>query len=93
METQTNQPGRDSLNLRIRPEEKWLIDQAARSRGQNRTEFILQAARREAEETLLEQRLIRVDEEAHAQWLALLDAPPQPNERLCRSLRTPTPWE
>jgi uncharacterized protein (DUF1778 family) len=44
---------RNTLNLRIRPEERDLIDMAAKIKGKNRTDFILEAARTAAEETLL----------------------------------------
>ncbi|MEO5347640.1 MAG: DUF1778 domain-containing protein [Magnetococcus sp. YQC-9] len=84
---------RESLNLRIRHEEKQLIDRAAQARGQNRTDFILEAARRAAEDALLDRTMLLVNEEAYAKWLELLDAPPQPNERLRRAMKTPAPWE
>lgn len=40
---------RESLNIRIQPEERRLIDRAAQLRGKNRTDFILDAARQAAE--------------------------------------------
>ena len=40
---------RESLNIRIKPEERRLIDRAAQLRGKNRTDFILDAARQAAE--------------------------------------------
>jgi uncharacterized protein (DUF1778 family) len=43
-------PKRQSLNLRIRPEERSLIDRAAKTLGKNRTDFVLGAARRAAED-------------------------------------------
>lgn len=84
---------RATLNLRIRPEERDLIDQAARLRGKNRTDFVLEAARQAAEEALLDQTLIRLAPEAYAEFIARLDMPPQPNERLRKTLKTPAPWE
>ena len=36
---------RETLNLRIRPAERDLIDRAAKARGKNRTDFVLEAAR------------------------------------------------
>ena len=48
---------RESLNLRIKPAERDLIDRAAKARGKNRTEFVLEAARAAAEEALIEQRI------------------------------------
>ena len=83
---------RQSLNVRIKPEERNLIDRAAQACGKTRTDFILEAARRAAEETLLDQAVIQVDPKAYAAFLARLDAPPQPNERLRRTMRTPPPW-
>ena len=44
---------RETLNLRIKPEERGLIDRAAQLLGKNRTDFMLEAARRAAEEALL----------------------------------------
>lgn len=86
-------PRRETLNLRIKAAERGLIDRAARASGKTRTDFILDAARRAAEQTLVEQALIRVGPEAFDAFLALLDAPPAPNERLRRTMRTPPPWE
>jgi len=84
---------RDTLNLRIKPEVRGLIDRAAKARGKTRTDFILDAARLAAEETLLDQALILVNPQAYAEFLALLDRPPQPNARLRTTLRTPAPWD
>jgi uncharacterized protein (DUF1778 family) len=84
---------RDTLNLRIKPDERNLIDQAAKSLGKNRTDFILDAARRAAQETLLDRTVLTVSPEAYAEFLARLDAPPQANERLRRTMQTPAPWE
>lgn len=84
---------RTTLSLRIRPEVRGLIDRAAELVGKNRTDFVLDAARRAAEEALLDRALLAVGPKAHAAFLARLDAPPQPNKRLLRSLRTPAPWE
>jgi uncharacterized protein (DUF1778 family) len=84
---------RDTLNLRIKPDERNLIDRAAQSLGKNRTDFILDAARRAAEEALLDRTVLTVSPEAYAEFVARLDAPPQPNDRLRRAMQTPAPWE
>lgn len=84
---------RQTLNLRIKTEGRDLIDRAARASGKNRTEFILDATRRAAEETLLDQALLRVGADAFAAFQARLDAPPQPNERLRKTMQTQPPWE
>ncbi len=84
---------RDSLNLRIKPELRGLIDRAAQAAGKNRTDFVLEAARRAAEDALLDRTVFTVSPKAYAQFLARLDAPPQPSERLRRTMRTPAPWD
>ena len=84
---------RGTLNIRIKPEERSLIDRAAQSLGKNRTDFILDAARRAAEEALLDRTVLTVSPEAYAAFLARLDAPPQPNERLRRTMQTRAPWD
>lgn len=84
---------RDTLNLRIKPEVRGLIDRAARVRGKNRTDFILDAARMAAEETLLDQALFVVSPEAYAEFVARLDRAPTANPRLQKTLQTPAPWD
>lgn len=91
--TQEPTANRQTLNLRIKPEERDLIDRAARARGKNRTEFILDASRRAAEEALLDQVLLSVGEDAFNAFQARLDAPPEPNGRLLETMRTVPPWE
>lgn len=84
---------RETLNIRIKPEERSLIDRAAKSRGKNRTDFILDAARQAAEEALLDQVIVTASPEAYAEFLARLDMPPNPNERLRKTMQTPAPWD
>ena len=84
---------RDTLNIRIKPELRGLIDRAALLAGKNRTDFVLDAARRAAEDALLDHTVIAVDPETYDAFLALLDAPPNPNAQLRRALQTPTPWD
>ena len=84
---------RDALNLRIRPEERGLIDRAATLTGKTRTDFVLEAARQAAEEALLDQTIFTVSREAYARFLARLDEPPNPNERLRRTMQAAPPWE
>jgi uncharacterized protein (DUF1778 family) len=84
---------REALNLRIKPHVRELIDRAAELAGKNRTEFVLDAARRAAEDTLLDRTVFAVSPKMYRQFLARLDAPPQPNKRLLKSMQTPAPWE
>lgn len=84
---------RETLNLRIKTEDRGLIDRAAKARGKTRTDFILDAARLAAEEALLDQALIVTGQAAFYEFVALLDQPPQPNARLRKTMRTAAPWD
>ena len=84
---------RETLNIRIRPEVRDLIDRAAKSRGKNRTDFILDSARVAAEDTLLDQVMMTVSAQAFEQFRARLDMPPNPNDGLLKTMRTLAPWE
>jgi uncharacterized protein (DUF1778 family) len=89
----TSSARRETLNIRIKASERGLIDRAAELTGKTRTDFILEASRRAAEEAVLDRTLFIVSPEAHAEFLARLDAPPKPNARLRRTLKTPLPWK
>lgn len=84
---------RQSLNIRIKPETRELIDRAARAHGKNRTDFILDAARQAAEDALIDRTVFEVSPEVYAEFLTRLDAPAQPNEKLRRTMQTPAPWD
>jgi len=86
-------PRRETLNIRIPATERNLIDRAALSSGKSRTDFILEAARRAAEETLLDRAMLSVGPKAYAEFLERLDAPVQPNEKLRRTMKAPVPWK
>jgi uncharacterized protein (DUF1778 family) len=81
------------INIRIKPADRALIDQAAAAQGKKRSEFMLEASRRAAEEALLDQTLLRVDPETYARFLELLDAPPRPNDGLRKLLLQKAPWD
>lgn len=46
-----------------------------------------------AEDALLDRTVFMVDPAVYRQFLARLDAPPKPNTRLVKSMRTRAPWE
>lgn len=96
MKAATTQPTktlpRETLNLRIPAAERGLIDRAALASGKTRTDFILGAARRAAEEALLDRTVLFVNSTAYAQFLARLDKPPRPNKRLRRTMQATLPW-
>ena len=82
-----------TINLRADTTTRTLIDRAAEQLGKNRSEFMLEAARREATTVLLDQRLFLLTDKAYAQFTATLDQPPAENRRLRRLLTTKAAWE
>jgi uncharacterized protein (DUF1778 family) len=82
-----------SINIRAKARQRDLIDQAAERLGRSRSEFMLDAACREAEDVLLDQAYFTVDGAKFAEFQKLLDHPLPPNDRLRRTLKTKAPWE
>ena len=81
------------VNLRVSLHDRDLIDRAAAALGKNRSEFMLDATRQAAEDALLDRVLFRVGFDRHEAFVALLDAPPNPNRELTGLLSIPAPWE
>lgn len=81
------------INMKANPEVRNLIDRAAKIAHRNRTEFVLDAAVKMAEEVILDQQLITVDEQTYDKFVALLDAPPAKNPRLQALMEKKAPWE
>jgi uncharacterized protein (DUF1778 family) len=54
---------------------------------------MLEASGRRSEEALLNPTIFRVSPEIYAEYLARLDAPTQPNERLKCTMSTKAPWD
>ena len=86
-------PKRETLNLRIKPDDRSLMDRAAAAQGKNRTEFVLDAVRRAANEALMDRTLLNVSTADYARYLEMFDATPKPNGRLVRTMRTAAPWD
>ena len=84
---------RDTLNVRIKAEDRGLIDRAASSVGKTRTDFILDAVRRAAEDALLDRTLIRMTPANFDNFKAALDDPSPPSAKLRNALQRPAPWE
>ena len=81
------------INIRARPTQRNLIDKAAAMLNKSRSDFMLEAACREAENVLLDRRLFLVDENTHQAFEALLDAPVNDNPALRILLNSKAPWE
>lgn len=82
-----------SINLRANQRQRALIDRAAETLGKNRSDFMLEAACREADAILLDRRLFLLDERTYKRFVAELDKPPAENPRLRRLLAAKPPWE
>jgi uncharacterized protein (DUF1778 family) len=84
---------RGLINLRVSSEDRNVIDRAAKAAGKTRTEFMIEASRRAAHDTLLDTNLIVVDGPTFRRFKKLFDAPTRPNPRLRRLLNLKPPWE
>jgi uncharacterized protein (DUF1778 family) len=91
--TTDRQPRDVAINLRANRRQRALIDRAAAAAGKNRSDFMLEAACREADAVLLDRRLFWLDDRAYRRFIAELDKPPANNPRLQRLLASRAPWD
>ena len=92
--TTTNE--RDKLVSMRAPKAEWiLIDQAAAIAGKTRTAFVLDAAKREAEDVLKDRTHFTFEGTAWDAFAAALDAPidPAERERVARLMSGRPLWE
>ena len=82
-----------SINLRIGTQTRQLIDDAAAILGKTRTEFMIDTARREAIDVLLDQRLFALDTRHYDTFMQALDNPPAPGPKLRSLLRRIPAWQ
>jgi len=81
------------VNFRMKDERLALIDRAAAIRGVTRTEFVLRSSEAAAIETLNERPVIALDDDAYDAFVAALDAPVKPNDRLKKQFARRPLWE
>ena len=82
-----------TISIRAKAGQRDLIDQAADRLGRSRSDFMLEAACRQAEDVLLDQTYFPLDAKGFAMFQAMLDQPPEPTDRLRRTLRARAPWD
>lgn len=82
-----------TINLRIEAGTRQLIDEAAAVLGKTRTEFMVESARREAIDVLLDQRLFVLKPERFNAFMEALDNPPAPGPKLRSLLRRVPAWQ
>jgi uncharacterized protein (DUF1778 family) len=84
---------RESLKIRVDTQLGNLIEQAAKLVGSTRSDFIVDAARRAAQDILLNRSTVLVSPKAFCKFVARVNAPHVPNKRLVKTMRTAAPWE
>ena len=82
-----------TINIPASLDETVLIDRAAKRLGKSRNEFVLDTLREASKNILFDQRLFCAEASVFQAFEAALDAPPEPNDSLRRTLRTPAPWD
>ncbi len=81
-----------SINLRIEGKTRQLIDDAAAILGKTRTEFMIESARRQAIDVLLDQRLFMLESDRYRAFMHALDNPPAPGPKLRSLMRRVPAW-
>ena len=81
------------INIRALNTQRSLIDRAAALQNKSRSEFMLEAACREAENTLLDQRLYFLTKKELKAFETALSDPVTENERITDLLASISPWE
>lgn len=84
---------RASINLRISKPLRTLIDTAAASVGKSRTEFMLESARQNAIDVLLDQQLFLLNDQQFEAFERALSNPSPANARLNQLIVQKSPWE
>jgi uncharacterized protein (DUF1778 family) len=83
----------DIIQIRTSARTKAVLNRAAELRGQKLSEFMLDSARRQAEEAILDQRAFFLEPKAHDAFLAMLDAPVKPGAQLKALMKRKAAWE
>ncbi len=83
----------EKLDLRVTPEDKRVLQQAAAASRRSVSEFVLESALARAEETLPDRTRFVLNEEQWQAFNAILDAPPRDLPRLRRLLTEPSVLE
>ena len=90
----TTRPAQDAtINVRVSTMTRDLIDNAANILGKTRTDFIVESARKHAIDVLLDQRFFSLGTEEYDAFVAALDAPQAPNEKLRKLMQSKSPWQ
>ena len=83
----------EKLDLRLTPEAKRTLQQAAAVAQRSVTDFVVESAMVRAAETLADRRSFHLEASAWEAFVAALDGPTQPRPRLTRLLQEPSVFE
>ncbi len=81
------------LNIRIRSDQRSLIEQAAKVSDKTVSDFVREAALREASNALLDQTVFQLDSKAWDKFNKALDTPPADNSGLRDLLSRKPVWK
>lgn len=87
------EPKSERIDIRTTPSAKRALQDAAIVSSKTVSEFLLDSALTKAAEVLADQRLFLLNDEQWENFMAALDAPPQPMPRLEKLLREPSVLE
>ncbi len=82
-----------NINIRASGNQVQLIDRAAALRRTSRSDFMLDAATRMAEDVLLDSSVFTMPADEWDAYLATIESPPAPTAALRSLLRKPAPWD
>jgi uncharacterized protein (DUF1778 family) len=82
-----------NLHIRATAQTKHLIDAAATAVGKTLSEFVLDSARQQAIDVLLDQRLFVLDNEKYGAFISALDSPPPAGAKLKALMKRKPLWQ
>ena len=86
----TLSPRSEKLDIRLTPEAKQILQQAAKERHTSISQFVLESALRSASTVLAERSRLGLNAEQWEAFMAALAAPPRRHPRLERLLNEPS---
>ncbi|HYI24666.1 MAG TPA: DUF1778 domain-containing protein [Thermomicrobiales bacterium] len=81
------------INIRASNRQMTLIDRAAALQGTSRSDFMLDAATRTAEDVILDTSVFTMSADEWDKYIATIESPPAPTDALRKLLKEPAPWE
>lgn len=83
----------DTIEVRVTAQTKALLAAAARARHTSMSNFVLSSAVREAQNTLADQHVFEVSDENWSKFMAILEAPTQPDPDIVALAHSQAPWD